>query len=134
MKIEFSRTVPFTPEFHKNRELAEVDQIKTKLKVLSLHELAFVGEVIKKLGLDKDKGGMGEVSSAQMKEISKELSDILNGHVELSGLEDKSGPVSLAELPSLAPYIPLALEIIIELANISSPGELDTKNSKAPPV
>lgn len=132
MKVKFSRVIDYIPEYNDNRKLSAPDQIKTKLTVLTLAELAFVGEIIAKLGLDKEKGTLDAVKSSALKEMAADLAGILTAHVTLSGLEDETGPVEVAQLASLAPYMQLSLELLVELANISAPGETDVKNSNAP--
>lgn len=133
MKISFSRKVPFVPEFNDNKKLPEDKQIKMVLRPLDLSELSYVGEVLKKLGLDKiDKDGKDAkitASSDALKEVTTDLIDIIKAHVtEFVNLEDDDGVVAVESLPLHVPFFPLALEMLIELANISAPGEKDQKN------
>jgi hypothetical protein len=134
MKIKFSRAVSFVPDFNKNKELPVGEQIKCKLTVLNLAELAFVGEIIAKLGITKDNAEGIAMNSDVLKDMAKDLSSVLTAHVTIENLEDESGPVKIDDLPSLAPYMTLALEQLVELASISAPGEADRKNSKEPSV
>lgn len=134
MKVKFSRSVTFYPEFNDNRKLPAGDQIKCTLTVLNLAELAFVGEIINKLGITKENASSIDMNSATLKEMAKDLTSILAAHVTIENLEDDSGAVKVEDLPSLAPYMTLALEIMVELASISAPGDADRKNSKEPSV
>jgi hypothetical protein len=133
MKIKFSRTLPYYPEFNGNRDLPPGDQIKCTLTVLNLAELAFVGEIIAKLGITKENSKI-DMNSDVLKAMSADLAGILAAHATIENLSDENGPVKIEELPLLAPYMTLALELIVELASISAPGEIDRKNSKEPSV
>jgi hypothetical protein len=134
MKLSFSRNVEFTPTFNGNEQLPLEQQIKMRLKPLDLAELAFVGEIIKEIGLDKEDAKQ-EIASPKMRALANDLSALLKGHVlELKNLEDADGAVPIDRLALDVPYVSLALETIVRLASISAPGEADTKNSKALPV
>lgn len=130
MQIAFSRSVPYVPEFNKNKALPEDKQIKTLLVALEFGELISVTDALQRAGLDKvDTTRLAEIDLAKMKAVIEMAGELIPAHVKsLEGLNDSDGPVKTTDLLSYSPYIELGFELLVKLVNISSPSETDAKN------
>jgi hypothetical protein len=130
MKIKFSRTVVYIPEWNGNRSLPQGDQIICTIKPMVLGDLVILLDVLG--GMTNEDGTKTNLTAAEATKMIEATKDILPKYVEMTGLEDDDGPVSVDQMTMYAQYMPLASEIIMACANISSPGQSTEGNLNAP--
>lgn len=125
MKIKFSREVPYTPEWNGNRELPEGEQVRTTIKPMTVEDLLIVMEAMGR------RPGQ-EAGSAVQVDVGKLISEagaMLPKYVDITGLDDDSGPVTTKDLLTFGAFIPLASELLMECVRVSMPSETAEKNS-----
>lgn len=125
MKIEFSNTVPFVPEWNNNSKLPEKEQIKTELKVLQMGSLLGLIEAFQKAQSSED-----GASKQSIRPVVEEFKHLIPEHVvKLTGLYDGSGKALTTEdIVNYPNFLNLTLELLMKLAEISSPLGEDEKN------
>lgn len=127
MKLAFSRSVPYTPEWNGNKSLPEEDQIKCTLTPMKVGHLLDLMDAIGIQGSDKVM-----VSAQQMSKVIGQLGHLVPEYIHIKGLEDTDGPVTPDLLVQQAFYLELTTELVMKLAEISMPSENATKNLKTP--
>lgn len=126
MKIRFSRLVEYIPDWNGNKLLPVEDQIKCLIKPMVLGDLVILLDV---LGGTKSSDGTNlEMTASSASRMIEATKDILPKYVTVTGLEDDDGPVTIQMLTMYAQYMPLASEIIMACANVSSPSETTEGN------
>lgn len=137
MKVKFSKSVQFTPEWNKNRELPEKDQIKLVLKPLLFDDLLAIMDALggnKIIQEVKESGAEAVRERVDMPRVIKEVGALLPKYVtEFSGLEDDVGPITIEEITQYPAFLGLAIEVLMKLAEISSPSEETEGNSEGQP-
>jgi len=126
MKVKFSRSVEYIPDWNGNKSLPAEDQIRCIIKPMVLGDLVILLDVLG--GSKSDDGTNVEMTAASASKMIEATKDILPKYVTVSGLEDDDGPVNTQQLTMYAQYMPLASEIIMACANISSPSETTEGN------
>jgi hypothetical protein len=132
MKIQFSRTVPYTPEWNGNKDLPDHEQIKCVIKPMVIADLVTLLDVIGSTA--KGGGTSTTLSASEAANMIGACKDLLPRYVSITGLHDDDGPVLIDHLTQFAQYMPLASETIMACATISSPSAATEGNLKAPPV
>lgn len=128
MKVTFSKTVPYTPTWRGNTELPEEEQVKCVLQVLELNELLSLVDSFNQAGLEGEVD-TDSVDLGTMKPIVTEFAHLLPARAEIKGVFDSAGEaVSVEDIVKYPVFLNLALEILMKLAEISSPNEDDVKN------
>lgn len=127
MKVRFSLLTKYTPEWNQNRDLPEDERVTVGLKTLESMDMLELADALERQGVD------GEVDSTKMtaKDIKSLLSEtgrLLPKYAEVSGLEGDDGPIDINKVVTYPDFMELAVELLMELANISSPTEEDIKN------
>ncbi|MEE8606709.1 MAG: hypothetical protein V3S55_03815 [Nitrospiraceae bacterium] len=127
MKVQFSLTREFVPTWNDNRDLPAEEQIKATLKTLESMDLLELSDAFERQGVK------GEVDTDTMKPedikiLLSETGRLLPKYVTITGLDGDDGPVSLDSIVTYPDFMPLAIELLMELANISQPTEADLKN------
>ncbi len=127
MKVKFSLITDFTPEWNGNRELPEAEQCKVTLKTLESMDLLELADALERQGIE------GEVDTSTMtskdiKSLLKETGRLLPKYVTIEGIEGDDGPVTLEQIVTYPDFMELAVELLMQLANISQPTEDDIKN------
>jgi len=126
MKIKFSRAVEYIPDWNGNKRLPVEDQIKCVIKPMVLGDLVILLDVLG--GTKSNDGASLEMTASSASRMIEATKDILPKYVTVTGLEDDDGPVDIKQLTMYAQYMPLASEIIMACANISSPSETTEGN------
>ena len=129
MKIDFSVSVPFVPEWRGNDKLPAKEQIKMDLEVLELGALMQLVDAFTKAGLQNE-ASPENMDVGAMQPILDKFGDVLPKHVKnLKGLFDASGKaVSIEDVAKYPVFLNLGVEILMKLAEISSPSDADVKN------
>lgn len=128
MKVAFSKTVSYVPAWRGNDKLPENEQVKCVLQVLELNELLSLVDSFNQAGLE-GQVDTDAVDIGTMKPIVAEFAHLLPARADIKGLFDQSGAaVPVDDIVKYPVFLNLALEILMKLAEISSPNEDDTKN------
>lgn len=127
MRVKFSLITDFTPEWNGNRDLPEAEQVKATLKTLESMDLLELADALERQGLE------GEVDTAKMtskdiKSLLLETGRLLPKYVTIEGIEGDDGPITLEQIVTYPDFMELAVELLMQLANISQPTEDDVKN------
>lgn len=122
MKSNFSREQVYVPEFDKNKELPDDQQLKVKVGVMKMLDLLDLTDVLKSAGFEK--GDVKDLSVDQMKTIVREAGKYVPKYCTLVNAED----FSVDDTISYSQFLPLASELLFTLLNSSSPNAVDVKN------
>lgn len=127
MKVKFSLLTPYVPEWNGNRELPEAEQCKASLKTLESMDLLELADALERQSLE------GEVdtttmTAADIKSLLSETGRLLPKYVEVSGIEGDDGTITVEQIVKYPDFMELAVELLMQLANISQPAEEDIKN------
>jgi len=127
MKVSFSLTSEFIPEWNKNRELPEAEQCKATLKTLESMDLLELADALERQGLEGTVD-TATMSSKDIKALLSETGRLLPKYVTIEGIEGDDGPITLEQVVTYPDFMELAVELLMQLANISQPTEDDIKN------
>ena len=138
MKVKFSRSVDYIPEWNGNRELPDSDQVKTKLRPLEMHDLIKLMDNLQSAAVGVPDPASQVASDlpknmGQIKSLVETCGDLIPKYCDITGLEDGSGPVTSTDLTRFTWYLALAAELLSELGSISMPNEAEEKNLKTQP-
>lgn len=122
MKVAFSRESEYLPQFNDNLKLAEHDQLKVTMKVMTLLDLLDLTDVLKSVGFEK--GEVTDLTVKQMKSIVAEGGKYLPKYCALVNAEG----FDMNDVIAFAHFLPLASELLFTLLNKASPNEADVKN------
>lgn len=133
MKIAFSRVVDYVPEFNDNAKLPPDEQIKCKLKVLTLGHFLQVAETLGKLPTNEkgevDLEAVAKRGVEEMKPLFLLAPDLFATYVEISGLLDSDGvPITPRDVGNSPVFLTLTSELLAKLAAISMPTSAEVKN------
>jgi len=138
MKVSFSRSVAYVPEWNDNHEAAEADQVKVQLKPLEVSDLIVLMDSMSAAAVGKADPAtlvaLDDVNNLeQMKHLLGACGDLIPKYCVIEGLEDEGGPVSAEDLVKFPFYMELSAELLGQLAAISMPNEVEEKNSEPQP-
>lgn len=122
MKFEFSHEIVYVPEFNKNKELPEAEQLTVKIKPMKLADLLDLTDVLKKAGFEK--GDSKDATPEQMRAIVGSGGKYVPQYCTLVGAEG----FDLSDVVTYAHFLALATEILFTLITKSSPVVADVKN------
>lgn len=129
MQVEFSAEVSYTPTWNGNDKLPEDERITCKLVVLDMNALIALVDAFSEAGItgevDTDK-----VEGSVIKPVLKQFGELLPAHVQdFDGLYAKKGEkITIEQVVNFPKFLNLALELLMKLAEVSSPSDDDTKN------
>lgn len=127
MKVLFSLVREYTPEFNGNRELPEAEQCKATLKTLESLDLLELADAMERQGLEGTVD-TGKMKAGDIKSLVSEVGRLLPKYVTVTNLEGSDGPISVEVLVAYPEFMELAIELLLQLSNISQPTEDDIKN------
>jgi hypothetical protein len=128
MKVKFSKDVSFVPEFGGNRELPAEEQVSATMRVLSTGDLLVVMDAFQNAGVD------GQVDTerldvSKMKDMLALVPLLLPKYVTLTNLLDEHGAaISTDDVVSSSVFMPLQIELLMQLSVISTPSDQSVKN------
>jgi len=133
MKIDFSLSVPYTPEWRGNKDLPETEQVSCKLVVLDMGSLMSLVDAFTEMGITGEVD-TDNISGDKIKPVLDQFGSLLPAHVEdFTGLYDASGrALTVEDIVKYPRFLNLALELLMKLSEISSPSDDDVKNLKEP--
>ena len=134
MQISFSKIVAYTPEWRDNDKLPEAEQCSASLTLLDVEDLMFLLDAFSEAGIE------GEVEQAdlgteQLKPIIKTNGHLLPKYVKISNLKNKvtgGEEITIEDIVKYPYFLNLAAELLMKLAEASSPSDDDVGNSNAP--
>lgn len=128
MKIKFSLSREFVPEWEGNRELPKKDRITAVIKTLGNADLMELADAMERAGMKEGEVDTTDVPVSTTKILLEEVGRLLPKYVVLSGLEGEDGEISIDTVVGYPTFNSLSMELLMELANMSSPDEDDRKN------
>lgn len=132
MKVRFSKSVEFIPAYNGNKDAAPADQFKADLRVLSTGDLLNVMDALSESGVtgqvDTEK-----VSVEKMRPVVQLIPQLLPSYVTIRNLYGEDGELTIQDVIGASFFLPLQVELLLELSVISTPTEDAVKNSKTPP-
>ncbi len=135
MQISFSREQSYTPEWRGNDKLPEAEQFTATLTLLNVEDLMFLLDAFSEAGI----GGEVEQSDLavdQLKPILKSNGHLLPTYVKVSNLKNSAtgDEINIEQIVEFPFFLNLAAELLMKLAEVSSPSDDDVGNSNALPV
>jgi len=129
MKIDFSSSVPYVPEWRGNQNLPAKEQVKCDLEMLELGDLMSLVDAFSQAGIGTT-AKPEEIQTGAMTPILDKFATILPKHVKnLKGLYDASGKaVGIEDIIKYPVFLNLGVELLMKLAELSSPSDEDEKN------
>jgi hypothetical protein len=133
MQISFSVDHPYTPEWRGNNELPEGERFTATLSTLTVGDLMVLLDGFTAAGVE----GTTEVSDIgpdQIKPILSQAGSLLPKYVKLHNLNrsDDGSEVTIANVVEFPYFLNLSVELLMKLAEISTPQDDDVGNSNAP--
>lgn len=135
MQIDFSLDHPYTPEWRGNDKLPEAEQMSATLTILNVDDLMFLMDAFSEAGIEGEVE-TADLSGEQLKPIIKSNGHLLPKYVKIHNLRKSSGgeELTVADIVTYPYFLALAAEILMRLAEVSSPDQDDVGNSNAPPA
>ncbi len=133
MDIDFSIKVTYTPEWRNNQELPEGKQCKAELSVLDVADLLFLLDHFSEAGVEGE-SEVSDIGADQLKPILEACGHLLPKYVTLSNLHNKvtGVDITIEEVVKYPFFLNLSAELLMKLAEQSSPNDDDEKNLNAP--
>lgn len=135
MQISFSKTQVYTPEWRGNNKLAEGERFTASLTLLNVEDLMFLLDAFSEAGIE------GEVEQSsldtdQLKPIIKSNGHLLPKYITVNNLKNSEGgeDLTINDVVEYPFFLNLAAELLMKLAEVSSPSDDDVGNSDAPPA
>jgi hypothetical protein len=130
MRVKLSRPTTYTPEFNDNKTLPPHEQITADLTPLKMGDFLDLAEHFQKIGQGRQQVDTNNLSVGSMKDLILNAGRLLPAYVVVKGLvnEDTNEPLTINEVATQPPFIPLAVELLGKLSEISAPTEGDVKN------
>jgi len=133
MKITFSKTSTYVPEWRDNNLLDPSEQCSTVLSIMDVGDLLFLLDHFSEAGVEGEVE-VADVDTAQLKPILEACGHLLPKYVVLNNLTDQDGTViSIEDIVKYPFFLNLSAELLMKLAEQSSPNDDDEGNSSAPP-
>ena len=130
----FSKKIKFVPEFNKNREQPAADQFNVEIQPVEMGTLLTMMDAFERMGV------AGEVDTEKLgtdtiKTMLEQFGTLLPEHCKIVGLKDADdNEITTDDVVRFGPLMPLAMELLLQLSQISSPSEDAEKNSETAPA
>jgi len=135
MQISFSREHVYTPEWNGNDKLPEAEQFTATLKILDVGDLLFLLDAFSNAGIE-GKVEVSDVGTTQLRPILETVGHLLPKYVTVKNLRNKESDVDIdvAQIVEFPYFMSLSVELLMKLAEVSTPSETDEKNLSEPSV
>lgn len=131
MKVQFSKTTEYTPQFAGNRDLPADEQIKVTFTVMDGTDLMFLLDAFQRADI---KEGV-QPTAIQSEKLVQIAGELLPKYAELRGLTDQDdNPIGIDVVSRLSTFLGLSTELLMQLSVASQPTATAIKNSNPPPV
>jgi hypothetical protein len=133
MQISFSREHVYTPEWSGNNNLPEAEQFTATLKILDVGDLLFLLDAFSNAGVE-GKVEVSDVGTTQLRPILETVGHLLPKYVTVKNLRNKESDVDIdvAQIVEFPYFMSLSVELLMKLAEVSTPSETDEKNLNEP--
>ena len=135
MDISFSQEQKYAPEWRGNDTLPAEQRFSVNLTVLNVGDLLYLLDAFNEAGIE------GEVDQTtlgtdQLKPIIKSCGHLLPKYATVTNLRnaETGTDITINDVVEFPYFLNLAAELLMKLAEVSSPSDEDAKNSDAPPV
>lgn len=122
MKIEFSRSIKYTPEFNGNKELPENEQLKADISIMEITDLLDLGDAFKQAKFEK--GDLKDMKIEQQKTLVVNAAKYVCKYVKLTNNDG----FSVDDVSKYPQFLQLSVELLFALLNGSKPNADDEKN------
>lgn len=138
MKVQFSKSKKFTPEWNDNKKLPKDEQITVTLRPMRFDDLMNIMDAMggAKIAQQAQEGVSAEEIATKVDATAflRENGAVIGKYVsELVNLDGEDGPVSIEEVCIYPAFMSLAMELTMELVAISMPSEQTEGNSPGQP-
>jgi hypothetical protein len=120
MKFKFTKQVTFIPTWNGNDKLPEAEQVSVTLGVMDFADLMAM--------LDAMRSNVAADGKPDAAKVLLTAGSLLEKYAKLFNLEDDDGVVDLPKIVRYSAFIGLAMEIMLKLSAISTPGDNDEGN------
>jgi len=127
MKASFTRSVQYVPTWNGNHQLPKKEQFTATLKPLNMADLLMLMDALQGLGV-QNPDDLKNTNVEKFKGLMEQAGTLIPKYIEVSNLEDESGPVTAETLVEFPYYLELAAELLTQLASISLPDKDEEKN------
>jgi hypothetical protein len=130
MRVKLSRPQTYTPIFNDNDKLPPAEQIQAELSPLDMGDFLDLADYFQKVGQGRTEVDTNNLPVSAMKSLIKDGGRFLPKYVTLKGLvnDDTGDPITINDVSALPAFIPLAVELLGKLSEVSAPKEGDVKN------
>ncbi len=133
MQISFSREHVYVPEWNGNNKLDPAEQFTAVLKILDVGDLLFLLDAFSKAGVE-GKVEVSDVGTAELRPILETVGHLLPKYVTIKNLRNKESEtdIDIAQVVEFPFFMSLSVELLMKLAEVSTPSETDEKNLSEP--
>lgn len=133
MQISFSREHVYAPEWNENDKLPEAEQFTAILKILDVGDLLFLLDAFSNAGVE-GKVEVSDVGTAQLRPILETVGHLLPKYVTIRNLRNKESDtdIDIGNIVEFPYFMSLSVELLMKLAEVSTPSETDEKNLREP--
>jgi hypothetical protein len=134
MKVKFSKTIRYTPEWNDNHLLDLGNQITFDLSPMDTNDILIMMDAFQEMtqsGAMKDgKIALDVGNIGSMKVLVERTGDFISKYTKVHNLFDSDdSPVTAEDIVKFPFYMELSAEVLAQLAVVSMPSEEDEKNS-----
>lgn len=133
MQITFSNKQTYTPEWRDNDKLVEGERFTVTLTLLNVEDLMFLLDAFSEAGIEGevDQNSLG---TEQLKPIIKTNGHLLPKYIVINNLTNSENgeAITIQHVVEFPFFLNLAAELLMKLAEVSSPSDEDSKNLDAP--
>jgi hypothetical protein len=135
MQISFSREHVYAPEWNGNNNLDPAEQFTATLKILDVGDLLFLLDAFSNAGVE-GKVEVSDVGTAQLRPILETVGHLLPKYATIKNLRNKESEtdIDIAQIVEFPYFMSLSVELLMKLAEVSTPSETDEKNLSEPSV
>lgn len=132
MRVKFSKSVEYIPEWKKNRDLPEAEQVRVTIKPMKMQDLMVLLDDLQRAAAD----GQLAVTDAEapsnvvkIKELLKSSGHLLPRYATVHNLfNGDDEPVGIEDVVDYPHFMGLAAEVLSYLAARAMPNEEERKN------
>ena len=122
MKISFSKTRKFTPEFNNNMDLPEAHRFTADIKVCEMGDLLAAVDAFKSISGGKDQIETSDLNAEATATLVKTVGALLPAYVTVNNLRGEDDvELTVQDIVSYGPLFPLAAELLAKLVEFSTP-------------
>lgn len=135
MQIAFSKVQTYVPEWRGNDKLPEAEQFSTQMTLMNVSDLMFLLDAFSEIGISGEVETI-DLDTKQLKPIIESNGHLLPQYITISNLKNSETgeEINIQDVVEFPFFLNLAAELLMKLADLSSPSDDDVGNLKAPLV